>query len=219
MFDIYWDLQNNAPKEINDNDVMVKDEDLKKISSNLTKYMFQIKANPDDKEKSSCHLGQWSSLKSVDNSANAPKDLIDYSRGVKIPPTNYEGSKWSLGDPIWIQPGIKDTVFSSANECSDNMDGSGDNTCAYVLAPIIADAYNQGKKSPFQTPIIGFACLNIIKADKKISASTKPVIARVVAADDPVTNGKCKVSGTGGGAVIRGVTLPPKLANYSGNTY
>jgi hypothetical protein len=206
MFDSFWDAQNNAPKEINDSIVM-KDKELKNISSNLTQYMFRIEAKNSPCEQA----GQWTSLTLNSNNVPDIRDLIDYSRGVKAPPTNYGGNSLGVGDNIWIEPGTKTTLFSSVDNCSDGMDGSGDSTCAYVLAPIVADITKHA-----QNPIIGFACLNIIKAD---GGSTKATTARVVAADDPITNGKCKVSGTGRGAVTRGVTLPPKLVNYSGNTY
>ncbi|WP_176969641.1 TadE/TadG family type IV pilus assembly protein [Nitrosomonas sp. Nm33] len=217
MFDSFWDSQNNAPKVINDPNVQ-KDNDLKNISPNLTQYMFQIKEKPDKNDPCAqatigelSPTGQWSSLTLGTNNVSDIRNLIDYSRGVKTPPENYGGNSLGVGDNIWIEPGTKTTLYSNVNDCSDNIDGSGDNTCAYTVVPIVTNVVKHA-----QNPIIGFACLNIIKA---VGDSTKATTARVVAKDDPITNGKCKVSGTGGGAVNTGVTLPPKLVNYSGNTY
>lgn len=189
MYDNYWDSNTSQP-------------------TTNPPLIFQIGSSY---HYSGCDVGQWTSFDFDTNNVPDVKNLIDYSTGAK---TNPDPVKLSIQDDIWIQPGTKTTIYSSVDACS----ARGDRSCEYVPVPVVC--FNSPTCSSLdthtQTPIVGFACLHILQAD---GGSTKSITVQMVAMGTTV-NGEevCKVSGGGFGPNY-GAKLPPKLANYLGNTY
>jgi hypothetical protein len=213
MYTAFWDVAENKPKLIND--------PVYSAAPYNDPYMFGIGSayhTPDC--GATAVAGQWTSFKTDNNDTTTMRNLIDYATGAQTAPSGYTGNNVSVNDNIWIEPGTKTTLYdnkaqTSVDKCSDSIDGFGDNTCAYVLVPIICP--NSPACSGLldtthsEMPVVGFACLNIIGAD---GGSVKTIRAKFA---DSSLHPQCKTSGTGGGAPEFGVVLPPKLANYLGS--
>ncbi|MFZ2171119.1 MAG: TadG family pilus assembly protein [Methylococcaceae bacterium] len=210
MYDAFWDAEQNQPNLIND-------PKYSKPPYN-DPYMFGIGSAYHTADCGATNVaGQWTSFSTNNNDTTTMRDLIDYATGEQQPPSGYTDNIIGIGDNIWIEPGTKTTLYdnkaqTSVDKCSDSIDGFGDNTCAYVLLPIICPnsptCSGIRDTTHSEMPVVGFACLNIIGAD---GGSVKTIRAKMVAID---SHPQCKVSGTGGGAPNFGVVLPPKLANY-----
>lgn len=182
-----------------------------------------------------CEAGQWTSLTTGDNNVPIVKEFIDFATGKAIDTTPTE---IGVGTDIWIEPGTKATLYDIVDACSSASYGSpgGDGSCEFVLVSVVCPnpdpAGNCGvdleDKNHSYTPVSGFACLQILCAvggkDKGCSLpETDPkeffIKGRMVPMDAANIHPNCKISGTGGSAPNNGIVLPPKLANYFGNTY
>lgn len=159
-----------------------------------------------------CQVGSWSPLTSSSPSNSLIKTLIDNASGQSntIPQT------YSIGETIYIDPGTRAVDYGLTNDCSE----AGDGTCAYV--PVIVVCYNStpncdtlptsGGLQP--TPITAFGCMHILSAKQ----GAKTITAQMVAmGGNGVSN--CALAGSGGTGPTDGAHKPPKLVNYSGNTY
>ncbi|MEY3787215.1 MAG: hypothetical protein RLZ75_1422 [Pseudomonadota bacterium] len=170
---------------------------------------------------------QWTSFGSGSQADSYTRTLIEQATGqapAPNPPTTL-----SIGDNIWVQSGTQANLYSTGgqnnennNEKNNNNENNnnnqqasikgcsvaGDDTCAYAMVPVVQNI-NTGSNNP----IVGFACIKILTADG--TGSTKTISVQLVEAG---TVPQCQLSGNGGGPSF-GANIPPKLVNYSGNTY
>lgn len=129
-----------------------------------------------------CESGQWTSFLLDKNDVPTIRDLI----------SNGNPEALSLNDPTWLQPGVKNTVYGTTNDCS----AAGDRSCEFVTVPVIE---TDDVDTHSRTPVVAFACVRILRAD---GGSEKYVEVQM-------TQG-CHIDGSGGGPYL-GTTLPPKL--------
>lgn len=92
-----------------------------------------------------CDSGEWSSLDFKASGADAIDGMITTGNPVTL----------SIGDAIWMQSGVKNSLFQAVQKCS----AAGNKTCEYVSIPVL----NQVVSGTFAT-ITGFACLHILNA-------------------------------------------------------
>lgn len=131
-----------------------------------------------------CESGQWTTFLEDDNDVPAIRELI----------TNGNPESLALNDPTWLQPGVKNSVFGYANDCS----AAGDKSCEYVTVPVIT---TDDVDTHSRIPVTAFACVRILRA---VGGSEKFVEVQM-------TMG-CDITGGDGGGIYFGATLPPKLA-------
>lgn len=93
----------------------------------------------------SCESGEWSSLDFKASGADAVDEMIQTGNPVTL----------SVGDDIWVQSGVKSSLFQDVNKCS----AAGDKSCEYVLMPVLSQVLGGNFAS-----IRGFACLHILRA-------------------------------------------------------
>ena len=159
-----------------------------------------------------CQIGSWSPLTVTSPSASTITSMISNASGQ----SNTNPQTYSIGETIYIDPGTKAVAYKATNDCSE----AGDGTCAYV--PVIVVCYNStpncetlptsGGLQP--SPIVGFGCMHILRANQ----GAKTITAQMVAmGGNGVSN--CTLAGSGGTGPTDGAHKPPKLVNYSGNTY
>ena len=92
-----------------------------------------------------CDSGEWSSLDFKASGADAIDQMITTGNPVSL----------SVGDAIWMQSGVKNSLFQAVNKCS----AAGNKTCEYVSIPVLSQVVS----GTFST-ITGFACLHILDA-------------------------------------------------------
>lgn len=83
---------------------------------------------------STCYAGQWTSFLTSFNNVPTVRDLI----------TSGNPSPISIGDDIWLQPGVKDTIYSSVP------------TNVTVLVPVASQIYDKS-----YVPVVAFAAFHI----------------------------------------------------------
>jgi hypothetical protein len=150
---------------------------------------------------------EWTSLNTGANSTTEIRNLIDYATGTAVNPNQ---SQLAIGSSIHIESGVHDTLYKTPQQTSVNgCSAAGDKTCEYAIIPVVNQICTN-----CDTPIQGFACVHILSATA--GGSKKSSINIQLVAMDSVP--ECKISGAGTGPNY-GVYLPPKLVNYSGNTY
>ena len=159
-----------------------------------------------------CQVGSWSPLTSSSPSNALIKTLIDNASGK----SNTNPQKYSIGDAIFIDPGTRAVDYGLVNGCSE----VGDRSCAYVpFAVVCYNSTSQCDTLPTSgglqaTPIIGFGCMHILSADQ--GAKTITVQLDAMGSN---TQSSCELAGSGGIGPSYGAYKPPKLVNYSGNTF
>jgi len=116
VFNQYWDSHTNQPK----------------LDSSGQAYEFQI--GNGTTYGSSCAAGQWTSFLTVANDTPTIRGLI----------TNGNPTALKVGDSIYIQPGVKDTIYSSVP------------TGVTVVMPVGTNVSTSGN-----TPIVAFAAFYI----------------------------------------------------------
>lgn len=133
VFNQYWNSQTNQPK----------------LDSTGQPYEFQI--GNGNTYGGSCEAGQWTSFLTVANDTTTIRSLI----------TNGNPAALSVGDSIYVQPGVKDTIYSSVP------------TGVTVVMPVGTNISTSGS-----TPIVAFAAFHI---DSSTGASSKYMSGHFVA--------------------------------------
>ncbi|MDP3876993.1 MAG: pilus assembly protein TadG-related protein [Methylobacter sp.] len=191
MYDKYWDSTTspNGPK-----------------IDPITGHFYEIKIGAAN-QSGLCQGGQWTSFDL--DTQNVPKirDLIDYSTGAQ---QSSNPVILGMGDNTWIQSGVQASIYDKISDCM----AATVNSCEYVVIPVVC--FNSPTcdrlDTHAQTPITAFACIRLLEVNK--TGSDKYVKAEMTMPSDS----NCKISGGGIGPNY-GVYMPPKLVNYSGNTY
>jgi Flp pilus assembly protein TadG len=160
-----------------------------------------------------CEAGQWTSLSTESNSVNAVRDVID-NFGKANDNTLCTGT--GIGHRVYIQPGAETTAYENRNQpsiqtCASKAAGT-TGSCAYALIPVID---NDPIATGVWSDVKAFACVHVIKA---VGGSDKYIELQMVGETDP-NHKYCVAPNSGGGGPNYGVTQPPVLVNYSGNTY
>lgn len=164
LFQNFWDYTAGNPK----NDPVTG-----------SPYVFRIGSTY---HYAGCESGQWTTFLDDKNDVPTIRDLISNGNPEAI----------SLNDPTWLQPGVKNTAYGSANDCS----AAGDRSCEFVTVPVIE---TNDVDTHSRTPVTAFACVRILRA---VGGSEKYVEVQMTLG--------CHIDGSGGGPFL-GSTLPPKL--------
>lgn len=101
--------------------------------------------------------GQWTSFHLDANDTTTVRGLIDDGNPTAL----------SIGDPIWIEPGVKDTLYDNTNQPSIEKDYAGED----VVIPII-DVQDLADNTHAEFPIVGFIGFHIICAGKGCNGMT-----------------------------------------------
>lgn len=112
LFDHYWDSATGKPK----ND-----------PATGLPYEFQIGSAY---QYSACGSGNWTSFTLEVNDVTSIRDLINNGNPIAV----------NIGDNIWLQPGVKDTIYSSVTVPSDVLISVVTDVTAKVFEPILAFA-------------------------------------------------------------------------------
>ncbi len=200
MFNNYWNSTTQQP--IND-------------PGTGAPYIFNIGSSY---HYSGCDIGQWSTFNMDTTNVPDVRNLIDYADGAQT--TNPNPIPLQTGGSTYIEPGTKTTLFDYVNNCSQIAWGTV-GSCQYMAVPVVcADPMGTPACGSIYTNttanITGFACIHILGAS---GGSTKTITIQMVANGTKV-NGQevCDMSGGGVGKAY-GASEPPRLVNYSGNTY
>lgn len=164
MFDAYWDFSAVPPGP--------------RIDPTTRDYkIFRLggTSNP------TCPEGQWTSLDTDNNSASFINHLITFMNPIAM----------SIGDLIWVQPGVKNSNYDNVNACS----AAGNKSCEYVTIPIANMITGHA-----HSPITGFACLRILNA---AGGSAKYIEVQM--------STKCEARYSGGVGPGYGVVSPSSL--------
>ncbi len=129
----------------------------------------------------SCNSGEWSTLDFKASGANTIDGMIKTGNPVTL----------SVGDDIWVQSGVKNSLFQDVQKCS----AAGDKSCEYVLMPVLSQVLSGN----FAT-IRGFACLHILRA---VGGSQKYIEIEM--------STQCKSPLSGGVGPNYGAVSPPSL--------
>ncbi|MNS30303.1 hypothetical protein D3C72_623290 [compost metagenome] len=163
MYDNFWDSSSNQPK----ND-----------PTTGKPYVFKIGS---DYHYGPCESGQWTSFTQDKDDVPTVRDLITQGNPTPL----------SIGTNTWIQPGTKNTIFSSVNDCS----AAGDKSCEYVTIPIVVNVSTHSS-----VPIVAFACLHI---DSAVGGSEKYIQVEM--------STKCPPLNSSGIGPAYGAITPPRL--------
>lgn len=153
----YWNIQAGAPK-------------IDPSSGAPYKVYFGAGSNVNG-----CQSGQWTSFQTNRNDVPTVRGLI----------ANGNPTGLSIGDSIWIEPGVKTTLYSSV---PTNVD---------VLLPVVNDATSSSQ------PIVAFAAFHIDAAN---GGSGKYIQGHFIAGY------KIQTAGNGGAGPYYGAYMPPRLA-------
>jgi Flp pilus assembly protein TadG len=154
IFDQYWDTQTGAPK----------------LDPTGQTFTFQF-GNGDT--NNGCEAGQWTSFQTNSNDVPTVRGLIAGGN-----PTGL-----SIGDSIWIQSGVKATIYDSVLPGHD------------VLIPVVQQVASAN------AAIVGFAPFHIDSVDK----SSKYIQGHLI-------TGYKITAGTGQSGPYYGAYVPPRLA-------
>ncbi|WP_158271640.1 TadG family pilus assembly protein [Limnohabitans sp. 2KL-1] len=128
-----------------------------------------------------CDSGEWSPLDFKVSGADAIDDMIQTGNLVTL----------AVGDDIWVQSGVKNSLFQDVQKCS----AAGNKSCEYVLVPVLSQVVSGSFSS-----IRGFACLHILRA---VGGSQKYIEIEM--------STQCKSPYSGGVGPNYGVVSPPSL--------
>lgn len=128
-----------------------------------------------------CDSGEWSPLDFKVSGADAIDGMITTGNLVTL----------SVGDDIWVQSGVKNSLFQDVQKCS----AAGNKSCEYVLVPVLS----QVTSGSFAT-IRAFACLHILRA---VGGSQKYIEIEM--------STRCQSPYSGGVGPNYGVVSPPSL--------
>ncbi|MFP3563333.1 TadG family pilus assembly protein [Paraburkholderia sp. SIMBA_030] len=160
IFDQYWNAQTGSPKL---------------DPSTGQAYTFQF---GNGSLYGGCAAGQWTSFQLNTNDVPSVRGLID----------NKNPTALGIGDSIWIQNGVKTTIYSSV---PSNVD---------VLIPVVQTVPTSGSSST--APIVGFAAFHI---DSGNGGNGKYIQGHLTAGVKIATS-------TGKSGPYYGAYVPPRLA-------
>ncbi|BCF95162.1 TadG family pilus assembly protein [Paraburkholderia largidicola] len=179
LYDNYWNASTNSPK-LATSAAPISGQTVNQTPN--TPYAFQISSSY---QANGCEAGQWTTLTSQQNDVPFVRGLIagqnTDSLGIGSQPGTY------------IQPGEKNTLFTSIDNCSAN----GDHSCEYETVPVV-NSVGTGYQ-----PVVAFACVRVLKADN----GSKPYIL-VQMSNQP---DKCQALNSGGVGPNYGSITPPRL--------
>jgi Putative Tad-like Flp pilus-assembly len=121
VYDQYWDSQTNQPK-----------------IDPSTNQPYEIQIGNGRLYGSSCFAGQWTSFLTPFDNVPTVRDLI----------ANGNPSPVSIGDNVWIEPGVKTTIYSSVP------------TGVTVIVPVASQIDGSATYATF-TPVLAFAAFYI----------------------------------------------------------
>ena len=165
MFDNFWDTANNRP--LND-------------PATGQPYVFRVGSSY---HYSSCESGQWTSFQLNRDDVPTIRMLLEEGNTEAI----------GVGDPTWIEPGTKTTLFGDVNDCS----AVGDKSCEYVTIPVVA---TNDIDTHANVPVSAFSCVRIRRSE---GGSNKYIEVQMATG--------CKADGEGGGTYY-GSATPAKLS-------
>lgn len=171
MYDNYWDSTATPPGPKND-------------PATGKPYVFNIFSLYHPVGQPNCSSGQWTTFADDVNDVASMRNLI----------SNGNSGTLGIGDGTWIQPGTKDTLFSSVNDCS----AAGDKSCEYETVPVVS--LDASQEAHYSAPTLALACIHILSASKK----DKSIQAQM--------STKCKTPNSGGVGPAYGALTPPRLA-------
>lgn len=144
-------------------------------------YIFRI--GPDYPIAPCASSGVWTTYLEDLSSTDAVKKLVADGNPTTL----------SIGDLIWIQPGIKNTLYQTIDACSLN----GSSKCANATVAVVNNVMQKTRM-----PILAFACLRILNANN----GNKPYVEIQMAS-------QCRPQESGGTGPFYGALSPPKLFN------
>jgi len=158
MYDTYWNSGSG-----DDNGDGVRDGPGPKNDPRTgMPYVFEIGSSY---HYTPCASGQWTSFATDANDVPTIRGLI----------ANGNPTALSIGNNTWIEPGTKNTLYSSVESCSMN----GDKSCEYAVLPVVADSAINTRGN---THILGFACVHI---DSAVGGSVTDIQVEMVAPTNP----------------------------------
>ncbi len=188
LIDKYWDTSKNAPRLATSTSETGNDFPQTVGQPIIFGVTSEYKIDPG--LPLPCETGQWSSLteEAKTNATTTIRTLI--ATGSTNPV--------SIGNDVWVQPGFRDTLYSTTDACSS----VGTHQCEYAIVPVVS-AVDTGNTSP----VVGIACLRILyRVD--VPKSSKVYLASQLSADGD----KCQViDGISGVGPSYGVFLPSRL--------
>ncbi|EUC19650.1 UNVERIFIED_ORG: putative Tad-like protein involved in Flp pilus assembly [Burkholderia sp. CF145] len=179
LYDSYWNSSTNSPK-LATSTAPISGQTVNQTPN--APYVFQISSAY---QANGCEAGQWTTLTTQQNDVPFVRGLIagqnTDSLGIGSQPGTY------------VQPGEKNTLYTSVDNCSAN----GDHSCEYETVPVVNNV-----ATGYQ-PVVAFACVRILKADN----GSKPYIL-VQMSNQP---DKCQAVNSGGVGPNYGAITPPRL--------
>jgi Flp pilus assembly protein TadG len=159
VFNQYWDSTTSQP-----------------LIDPSTNQPYEFEIGNGQEYGSSCQAGQWTSFKTASNNVPTVRSLIK----------NGNPTPLSIGDDIYIEPGIKTTIYRSVP------------TGVTVVMPVATQIASKS-----YVPIVAFAAFHI---DGSYGGSSKYIQGHFV------SGYKIPVQGSGVGTVSYGGYLAPRLA-------
>ena len=173
MYDLYWDASTNTPKN-------ATSTDLNGVPQTIGQP-WEIRIGS-SYHYPNCESGQWTSFALDRNDVPTVQDLI----------ANGNPTPLGIGDPTWIEPGVKAVLYDNLDARYPSPPGA-DVTVLVVNNPI-------GWSTNTQTPIVAFAGFHITLISKKDNYVRGHFI-----------NG-ATTSGANGIGPHYGIYTPPRLA-------
>lgn len=152
-----------------------------KLDANGVPLIFRI--GPDYPISPCTSSGVWTTYLLDLSSTEAVRKLVD----------NGNPTALAIGDKIWIQPGVKNTLYQAINSCSL----AGNKKCADATIAVVPDVTQKA-----MMPILAFACLRILHADN----GNQPFV-------EVQMTTQCRPNDSGGTGPFYGALSPPKLFN------
>lgn len=152
-----------------------------KLDINGQPFIFRI--GPDYPISPCISSGVWTTYLQDLSSANEVRNLV----------LNGNPTQLYLGDKIWIQPGVRNTLYQAIDACSL----AGNQKCADATIAVVPDVTQKA-----MMPILAFACLRIMRADN----GNQPFVEVQMTA-------QCRPNDSGGTGPFYGALSPPKLFN------
>jgi hypothetical protein len=171
MYQTNWDLSTQPPRP--------------KIDPKTNKpFVFEIAK---EKSEDPCTKGQWTALNFEGKGANLIDDIIAHKPSLFDPPP----PPLSVGDPVTLENGGKDSIYKAVQECI----GASSNSCDLVVLPIL-EQVNAGATSTIK----GFACMKLLSVERGKNAHIKAQMSN-----------ECPSLPSGGIGPNYGVISPPSL--------
>jgi hypothetical protein len=173
LFTTYWDTAAKQP--VNDS------------SGNPYNITIGPKKNDPLNACGSGDSGIWTSFEDALNSVPAIRKLIDDGNPDTL----------SIGDSIWIQPGVQGTLYGDLGKKITKCHASSDPDCNLATVPVVNSSSLDQKTF---MPVVAFACIKLISATQK--GGSGEIVFQLSA--------ECESTGSGIGPSY-GASTPPRL--------